>query len=811
MKYLKKIALTLAIACILAPLPAEDFVATGYGETPQQAREDALAVLAGQISTNVSTLVVTQDVDDGKAVSSRYESRSLQRSDFTPLGTEFGMPSRAGNLWEVTVTLPSSSASLYYNRLAQRAEEIDSLYDDFGQLSDLDAVSYEQIEQLSRLLSAFELDRIVAVGLDRSRASSVPELPISRSQVESRRAAKLNAEESKLEKEIDSYDVAAAFDLLTEEMEAARTALQERLDSLRSENAQRIEQMDAQTQALLEELGAMYHGAASDQTTGMESTSQLLDDVEELELRIQNLDSVHDAVSEAIKKLDSAFQEEVDSFVQENMDRPYPSVSLGADGKPTSQAVDTRRVGLHGEVVRKYAPLYAGNMNEQLEKGLGLMTDGVEGIASLARNVIDKELRLTSGDSVLSVAIESALGDAYVGTIHFTLAGQDIDLDLEIPYEAWIGEPMPDSISSYFEYEEYLFVASQWMSMLSDNAGLMRVELDASIAYDPVSYGLYLVLGSYTVTRLDNGSLVQEVDLSDKTEPVLIMSLPFDIETVFSFPFGGISADLLSSGFDYKSMASNAIEKAGLSELVDIYGLGLDSISPAVIRKLELMPLEARLANPQSSLAEKVDSLMDEEESAKAAAQNAKESAERKRQKATVMDTVLQDSMLLIEPYISGGGAFAIGTSPGCSRVRGLFSLGLATYYNPSSSDMDMYVGLTADFLYAYTKSSSDVAGGTLEEIMHAIGGSFGFDVMFALPLDSFALKLQASIGVGWYPGTEFIVGWTAGALIPSGNGLLDISASVQLSMPYDFSASGFHDDTNLSIGLVAGYVFDVM
>lgn len=806
-----KRCLVFVLLCFIAsvPLSAKDFVVTGYGESIREAREDALEALSLSISSSVSTLVMTSTYDDGESISQRYGDSSLHSSDFDPVGMEFGKAQENDGLWSITVTLPSSSAPLYYNRLGEKADEIERLYNSMGRLSNLGEVSYDELDQLSDLLASFEVDRIVATGLDREGV--VPELPVSRSQVEVQRNAKLQAEEESLEGMLDTYDVAEVFGLLTDEMEADRRELSRRLADLRADSQARIEEMDARTRDLLEELGASGASVTKEKQGEDEEASRIVENLDKLVLRRSGNESVRSSVSQSIRQLNKAYAEEVDSFVEENMDRKWPFISLGTDGRPTAEAVKERREGLEYAAVEQFAPSYAASMTGQVDMALELMSNGLEEMASLVEEIMDSELTLTSEGSILSVSIDGAQDDALAGTMHMRLAGRDISIDFSIPFESWMGEPMPDPSTQIFEYEDYLFAVSQWLSMLMDNSGLMRVDLKCSFAYDPILYCVYLVPESYAVTRLDTDETVVELDISDdgETRYDRLLSLPFNLErAAFNFSFGTIDPDLVAAGFDPQKMVDDVIEEKDLAKKLDIANLGLGNMSGSVVEELNGLSLQDRIAITSSeveSIALRIEK-----------AEDAKEKAERRTE---LMDRFFV-SPVVLEPYVSIAGSFGGGES--CLLFRGELSLRLASSLLLSEISQSMtsqygvpialYFGVNADFTYIFGKETQFSVNGPLDKTIQNVGGCISAYGMSLWRLSSVAIKGEVWLGVGWYPDFEVLTGLTGGVLIPAGDGLLDLSAKLLMSVPVDMSSDISSNQTtgNISVGLIAGYAFSI-
>lgn len=794
------------LLCFIAsvPLVAKDFVVTGYGASIPEAREDALEALSLSISSSVSTLVMTSTYDDGESVSQRYGDSSLHSSDFDPVGMEFGRPQRNDGMWSITVTLPSSSAHLYYNRLEEKADEIERLYNAMGKLSNLDEVSYDELDQLSDLLASFEADRMVATGLD--RVGIVPDLPVSRSQVEVQRNAKIQAEEDSLEGMLDTYDVAEVFGLLTDEMAEDRQELSRRLEELRADSQARIEEMDARTRDLLEELGAVDTTEIQEGAAENEDTSQIVDSLDELVLRLSNLEAVRASVSQSIRELNKDYIEEVDSFIEENMDRQWPSVSLGNDGKPTDKAVRERREGLVYAAVFQFAPSYSASMTSQMDMALDLMTGGIVDIAEMAQELINSNFTLSSEGSILSVSIDGARGDAFVGTMHIRLAGRDINIDFRIPFESWMGEPMPDSATQIFEYEDYLFVVSQWLSMLMDNSGLLRLELKCSIAYDPIEYCIYFTPDSYTVKRLDTDETVieQKISRDGETRYDLLLTLPFNLDDISSYlDFGSIDPDLIEAGFDVQKMVDEAIADSDLARKVDIANLGLGDMSGSVVDELNGLPTQDRI----SITSGEVESIGRQLDQAEETEKNARSKTER-------LDRFFE-APLFLELHVSGVGTFGIyDGSDGRSMSRGEFSLGLASYFNLSdeTETIKMYMGINADLSYTYASETLSDVNGTVDRRIQAIGGSINADILFIIGLPSLAIKGGVWPGVGWYPVFELFTGLTGGVLIPAGDGLLDLSAKLLISVPVDMSSDISSNQTpiNISVGLIAGYAFSL-
>ena len=788
MKHRKCIAFLMLLALILSSSFADDFTAVGFGETVSDARSDALSTLAGQISTNVSTLVMTSSYEkDGENAVEQYGSSSLQASEFDLVGYSFGVPERMEDgLWRVEAVLPEASASEYYARLDELSVTIAEQFGELGNLADLDSVSYVQIDQLIDLLDEYESNRIVATSLDRSLSSSVPELPVSRSQVEAQRNAKLYAEETSIDQQLEQYDISAAFGLLTDEMERERQDLETRLSELRSDNEARIQALHEQTQARLAELSgiAVPELDAEAEDEAFSQVSRAIDSIMRLS---QGLSAAKRTGSDAIERLDEEYSKEAEAYIAELMARPHAAIELDANGKPTATAISRRRAGAENEVRKTILPQYSQEINRQFGTLLDMMASNIKQIASVAQSIIGYDFILSSAQQDVSVAItdyDSEAG-AFLGYAQVNIGGQDHRIDFSIPYADWSGENIP-TYNDFFAYEEYLFVASQWINMLKDNTSLFILELGTSIQYDPIGYGIYMRIDSFSVTRRDTGERI----ISDRRldESINLIELPFDLDALFDFSFS-LDQDM-QTGFNYKANASAVRSEEHLDDIVDLYGLDLESLSAAVLTSLRRMRPEDRAAMGKSGFEGRIDRQVTEHD---------KQVAKEDKQK--VIDGFIEDSVLLIKPYAIGSFIFP---HDGITQGGGGLGVEVLMHFNDTDDYINFLYSLSADVSLTGRKHIYVV-----DDMLHTEkSGMFCLRVLggmgLLLHLDGMPFVGRIGAGVGFDAASQAIINGNVGASFPAGSGLVEVSLSLDLSV-----GIGEKDDFSAGLGITIGYMFD--
>ena len=798
------------LICVMFPAIGEDISATGYGVDRQAARDDALSMLARQISTNVSTLVMSSTVDDGVSVSFQYGESSFQTSDMNLIGVQYGEPVYEDGLWSVAVVLPSSAADLYFGRLESTAQDIANLYHELGELGDLSSISYGQLDQLESLLSSFEVDRIVATSLDRGRF--VPELPVSRSQVEAKMAAKMASDEDSLTMELDEYDLAEAFGLLNAEMETDRRRLETELEALRKNNARRIEELKAETRERLFELGGHTDVVTPEASQDASLAASTLEDLASIRRHTIGIDAIQNTTRTMIESLSDIYCAEVDDFIAAESGKDYPLVALGDDGKPTQTAIEQRHVGLLNEARSNFADSCIAEMNAQLDTSLSLIISNIESIALLVRSVDGKSVTLSSGQSNLSVAINGFEDESFVGTVQLVLAGLNLELDISIPCYAWIGQEIPDPQFEYLEYEEYLFVVSQWLSLLKDNAGLADVELSFSIHYDPVGHGLYLCIDSYSVTRLDTGTEVMRIG-DAAVKPIMLVELPFDFSELFVGGFPNIDS-YLSANFDYRSRIDHKVQISGVVDAVDIYGLKLSNLPDEILQQLEEIPATGRILLGADWFHDWIAAVMDRLDEAQ------KKEARRQAVRA------LFAKGYMVEPFASVGGMAVMQSemrddlaldSESTSEMigRGVSAtVGLSAFYkfldNYDSGWFNFALGLYGNLVYTHAEDRP--ATWLPYVVSDNVGGSVGFELklLFAGRNSRAAFVFGLRYGLAWLPEICLLSGVDLGVYIPAGPGHLTLAFRTNLFPALTESVDPTVSILESHISLAAGYAFSL-
>ncbi len=770
----KNIFLISLFMFIVSPLIAVDFMATGYGSSINEAREDAQNSLVSQISTEVSVMISTSVYDDSKETySDEFNQVSLHNSGLTLMGTVYEKPQiRDDGLYEITIVLPSSSAPLYYDRLSSLLSEINALYTGLGRLEDIDSVSYAGFDQLTDLLTEYEASRVVATSLDRSRAGELEDLPVSKSQVEALRNAKVLAEESRLQERIDSFDLSEAYGLLTEENEEERARLAEQLAALRYENEERMQKIHEETLLKLRGIGYSEfpdHDGAEDGSYADISRS-----LDAIDRQIQGIGILKQAIVSSMSEICLEYQEACDEYRRTEMARPYSEIDLDDAGSPTKEAVDIRSAGVSQEIEMNIQPIYVKEARSRFTEYMVRIVMNLDTISDMADGIIGQRFRITSMQPELSVAVTGFKDDSFIGYALLSHGEDEIQIDFSIPYTAWMGEDIPDYRTNRAEYEDYRFIASQWLNILKDNPAMILLELDMRINYDPVEHIMFLYADSYSITRLDTGDVVVPDGRAGVSRQVAV--LPFSREDL-SLSYGN---------------ATDFVNSIGPHEIVDsiISEHSLDD-SLLVNGLVQLRPSAA-----QRRLSPEKRSLMDAS------------MAEDEESRSIEGRPIFKDAEMLMAIYARGG--FCPYVSDGSSG--GFGGLGLEFLFpfvvsdTPDFSGINVWYSTKLDLSYIGLKRSTVSGNHLLTTSTGLIDLRSILGATLYIPMANyFGMLVGAGFGVGYRGGYVFDLCFECkvGALLPAG------ASRIETSLVYAFDA-GISSDSRYasSVGIIISYMF---
>ena len=741
----------------------------GYGDSPQNAKEDALNNLSSRISTSVSSMITTLSVDDSVSdAMDRYIASSIQQSETTFIGLEYGEPIEGNGLWRVSVGIPESSIPLYYDRLEVLADEISTLYSDMDNLDDVEAISYAELDVLLSYLSDFESNRLILTILDSTASDKIPILPVTKSQVEARRMTKLYSDEMSIEQSIEQYDLSAAFGIISEESKADRKVLEERLDKLREENQRHIEEIHKATQERIDEISSLDLQFASDNN---KHQSGFLDSLDLISRYTQGLSVISSASKSAIEGINDDFETEASELEDSRMNAAFPEMD-----KDNQKEIERRREAIQYEIDTEVLPYYVSEINKQFQSSLEMSISNIEKIADESRKLLNSTFSISSLAPEVSVAITGYNNDSFIGYVQVNAAGKELLFDISIPYEDWSGKTIPDYITDYDNYQQYRFIANQWLNILKDNASLLLLELNMHFSYDPVLHGLYIVLDSYSVTRLDTDKRI--INNKPSFQIVEVIELPFDLKEVFEYSFN--LDNRIAAKFDYEYIVVEKFNESKLEETVNV----LDLVSLDLIDSLNSFSAEERAMMGKDEIQKELDSIR-------------KSMLPEER-----FSNLFIDSKILFEPYASV--SFGVADSPYLIRTR----LGVELLF-PFS------VGSIPSKLTSQSFLSASISAGFLNKAITRVEGNISYDsklgyVGFSAMVDygillhfnpSWAVKLTLGGGISYYDSFHFSVSTGCGVLIPAGTGRLDVT----LNAEWMHSLS---DDSSIRFALIVGYLF---
>ncbi len=573
----KALGIFVLIFIFALPLWAADLSATGYGRTLDEARTDAKIQLAGSISTHVSNIVSVQTEEDstGRSFFESFFSSSVHESEFELKGTIESNPQNVDNTWQITLTLPSSAAPVYYDDLIRLNRDITQLYGRLGNLEDYRAVTDKQYEQLLNLLEAYEATRLVAIQLDPSKAADIAELPVSLTVVETQYDAKKQEELNALMIEYASFDELMELGLISEEQMSNYDDLRDMIAERKKSDEERIREQQEKTAEMLREAQAAFSNDANIDYEALLSESgskSLTDIINSVESRRRSFKQVKGIMDQRLGTIYNSMQQDCRDFYDARMSEPYAAIDMEKKGfifkreRPTDEAVETRKKGVNAYIEDNIMPQYVNAASDEYK----LYVQRLSTITRAAMNDLAElngtEYTYNTYQNQMAVAISgyNRNTNAFTGYVSLTIGSQSARFDFEIPYKVWFGKEMPEAEDDIFEYENARIVASDWMNRLMSDTSILLVEVKFTVKgyLDGSKYDI--AFKSFNIARLDTGDVIIRDKAVGKKVTVNLWSE--DSTDLSSYAPEEDDAKAMISYMDASSIEDEVLKVAGITD-----------------------------------------------------------------------------------------------------------------------------------------------------------------------------------------------------------------------------------------------------
>jgi hypothetical protein len=518
-------------------LHGASYTAIGYGNTIDEAKNEALVTLASQLSSRVRSTqrVVIKETTAGKR---SEESQLFVHDAQVDTSLELlGVRLDAGRLggdgrYQINAFLDEQALPLYLGALGEVKRYIDDI-----ERRELARLSYGEQQmlllQLLRRYEEFETYATISRALDGQAV--VPELERTKAGVEldywnllSQEAEALQLERTQLQ---DALSNAQMRDAASLQLQAVMAEIN------KNQAAQQVwqEEQVRQQQESLQRTGIQIQAIAlgmqrrAEQAVRRAATEQQQQDplaqISAIEQKKQAFRAIEDDMIEQIAQQRAKIDQRYAAQIEEERGRPYRAGEMLA-GRPTEAAQRFRLERL--DDIRRMQDDEVTQMERQLRDSASpalqqLKNEIVDGYKHLEKTTFALD---SIQDSVMiKVGAYNGLRNSWPVAIRLSILNQPIPIDLYVPFESMTGERVPDlgaeSARRHEEYERYLDSVDLFEAYFST----ADIALTGSISYriyvgeNPSEYGV--VVESVTLRRTDTGETIYSHKDSEAMDRVM--------------------------------------------------------------------------------------------------------------------------------------------------------------------------------------------------------------------------------------------------------------------------------------------------
>ena len=492
-------AMIVLVLAVTFAVPAEAITAEGSGATREEAILSAKQNLSAYLSVSISSTQSSMMKDDGKKIDSSYAEDITAESSVRLFGVKTSTPVEKKGVWTCTASIAESEKSMYLseiNRIRPFLEKID-----MNKTGSAEEV-IEYYSQALWLYVDFELYSRVYTRLTDGE-SQIPALPISKSEITARYNTLLKSFGNTLDYEDYFLQEKAKKGQLTEaeqerkaEIRAEKDALQAKMDAFlaqQDEEKRALEKAaDARTREYLEKLSGVK----------FEKPKVDIADPVKFILGIEEYRNIFSDAKRALTiDLDKEwyeFEEAAEKRAREIMSAKSMknSALVDSDGVPTAEYFELQmdRV-LVPEIEKLYRVYY-----ENAWKMYDATMDSYRDILDEAR----ENLTILNGTSFTASRFTGEVNptvryevkrDAWAGTAYLVIAGQEVSVPFEIPFEKLTG------VSPDIDFLEFGLELEAWHNILISSDLAYDVSVTYHIEGSLSSNEYKIVIDSITVSN----------------------------------------------------------------------------------------------------------------------------------------------------------------------------------------------------------------------------------------------------------------------------------------------------------------------
>ena len=444
MKKNKTIYIALILMLLAFPLSARDIRVEGSGSSREEAEVDARYNLANYLSLDISGTTELRVGDDGSSSSISLQEAVTSSTSVQLLGVEMTRPKQSGGIWTVTAYISEKSQDLYMERVKNLVPVISNIsMNKTGTLEEKIAYYSKAKMQFRDWETYLMILQILSNG-----TYEAPVLPISHQDVDSRYNALLISLNTTISQETYLLDEQAKRGDLSQEqidrrkqLEREKLEIQNSLDSLYREQAKQKEAFARMADKDIEE----YLTRLSNISIPMHPQVAVTNPVQFIVAIEDYRNTYRDAKNELANELYDTFNEfevQAEKLAIDRMsaNRLTNIALVDSNGYPTADYIEIQMANDMEPAILELYKAYYINARKMYDVTMGRLAE-IRGGAEEYLDILNNARLTVSRYSKEVTSSIRYIGQEWKwkGKAYLSIAGQEIDVDFEIPFEKVTG------------------------------------------------------------------------------------------------------------------------------------------------------------------------------------------------------------------------------------------------------------------------------------------------------------------------------------------------------------------------------------
>lgn len=539
---LRKKHLILCIFTILfslVSLSAADIVITAEGSSRDEAIANAYDSLTSSFAVTVSSTTTISTVDDGSSssdiMSSDVSIRSQNEFPYVNVNTV-----RDGKIYKTTLTIPTTAAPAYMEKLREVAAEVSYNNQLYSSLESSRDKAFNLNAQMKGYTLYSSYKTILSLlGTD---TSSIQQLPSSYFAIEQQYSSVINDYANELNAAQIAY---SSGDLsvsakesreMLDQIAAQQAEVQKIKDQIAAEQKKKQDEIlansSAETSRVVQDLQALAdkNRANLESKNAESATAQEL--IEAIEANKKEFVNLNNTLQQRINESTKRLTDERDEQIEEIWNREYRSAELSG-GVPTTKALEQRNAEVEA-LTKKYASLIS-DADKELRKSIDKqMNEYQKQINKQVKELEKKTFKYNSVNDADNLIVYTDVYDGKAGgwpyAVYVKFLTKDLFVNGFITYDKFTGKTY--NLNNNSQYNKYLEEIETYELFLSTGKAL-KADIEYTVEADTKQNSTYnFYINSIKISRLDNDDVIYSAEGSKLYQAMYVSTPQYDIRTL---------------------------------------------------------------------------------------------------------------------------------------------------------------------------------------------------------------------------------------------------------------------------------------